>query len=86
MLFNNFFDLAGGFISFGTYIDGITEAENTEGEPFGKTRLAEVVKATAPQGSAEHIKDGIVAALDDFVGDLPPFDDRTFLIIRYQGS
>jgi len=68
------------------YTDGLTEAVNQRQEEFGETRLAEIVQQVAPQRSADEIKDAILRASDEFVGDAPPFDDRTVVVVRYYGE
>ncbi|MGA7615567.1 MAG: SpoIIE family protein phosphatase [Thermoanaerobaculia bacterium] len=62
------------------YSDGITEAENREGEEFGNERLREVI-ATHPGGVAG-IRDAIVRAVDAFAGEVPQYDDQTVVAVR----
>ena len=66
------------------YTDGVSEAENLARDYFGEDRLVEVVKRTAGQ-SAKAVLDEINTAVDIFVGDAPPFDDHTLVIVRYVG-
>jgi sigma-B regulation protein RsbU (phosphoserine phosphatase) len=69
------------------YTDGLTEAENAQGAAFGEDRLAALVQEAASQGyNAQDILDGILAAVDNFVGDAPPFDDLTLVVVRYIGE
>ena len=63
------------------YTDGVTEALNHAGEEFGLERLEQVV-TTHAQGSAEAIVAAIEAAVDAFVGDVPPFDDFTLVVMK----
>jgi sigma-B regulation protein RsbU (phosphoserine phosphatase) len=66
------------------YTDGLTEAENVAGEPFGEARLVEAVRACADR-PASAIKERLIAAVEDFRGAAPPFDDTTLVVIRYTG-
>ncbi|HSD82566.1 MAG TPA: SpoIIE family protein phosphatase, partial [Anaerolineae bacterium] len=63
------------------YTDGVTEALNVEGEEFGVQRLEAVVQAHGT-GSAEEIVAAIEAAVDEFVGNEPPFDDFTLVVLK----
>jgi sigma-B regulation protein RsbU (phosphoserine phosphatase) len=63
------------------YTDGVTEAFNADEEEFGVERLEEVVLAHAAE-SAEDIVAAIEAAVDAFVGDVPPFDDFTLVVLK----
>jgi len=59
----------------------VTEAFNADEEEFGVERLEEVIQAHAA-GSAEDIVAAIEAAVDAFVGDVPPFDDFTLVVLK----
>ncbi len=63
------------------YTDGVTEAYNTAEEEFGVERLEKVALLHARE-SAEDIVEAIKAAVDDFVGDVPPFDDFTLVVLK----
>ena len=63
------------------YSDGITEAENTAEEEFGNGRLEELIRSR-PDASAAEMRDVIAAAVDEFVGDAPQYDDQTLVIAR----
>jgi serine phosphatase RsbU (regulator of sigma subunit) len=60
--------------------DGITEAENAQGEFFGLKRLRELVADTP--ASADEVGHRIIEAVDRFVGDHPQTDDRCVLCIH----
>ena len=62
------------------YTDGITEAQNAQGDFFDEDRLREVVRANLGR-SARDIQDGVIAQVDTFVGDTPQFDDITMLVV-----
>jgi serine phosphatase RsbU (regulator of sigma subunit) len=63
------------------YTDGVTEALNIYGEEFGVERLEQVVRTHAAQ-TAEEIVAAIQAAVDEFVGNEPPFDDFTLVVMK----
>jgi sigma-B regulation protein RsbU (phosphoserine phosphatase) len=63
------------------YSDGITEAENVEGEEFGNEQLEALLAAHASD-SADALRDAIATAVDAFVGDAPQKDDETLVIAR----
>jgi sigma-B regulation protein RsbU (phosphoserine phosphatase) len=69
------------------YTDGLTEAENEQGEAFGDERLADVVRKAARHNlSATDIVNVIGGAVDSFIGNVPPFDDLTIVVVRYTGA
>jgi len=69
------------------YTDGVTEAENVHAEPFGTERLSAIVQASAGLSARTRtIKDRIIDAVEAFMGDAPPFDDTTLVVIRYTGT
>jgi sigma-B regulation protein RsbU (phosphoserine phosphatase) len=65
---------------FVMYSDGVTEAKNEEGAFFGKERLTALLKRA--QGSPEQIGRSIVAGVDGFMGQTPPADDLSLIILR----
>lgn len=68
------------------YSDGITEATNLRNEQFGEDRFLRLVNDLCSSGySAEEIKDGILANLQDFVKDTPQSDDITLVILKCVG-
>lgn len=66
------------------YSDGVVEANGPGDEQFGEERLREVA-STALAGTAEDIRNGILASVRAFTGQASPDDDRTLLVIRYTG-
>jgi sigma-B regulation protein RsbU (phosphoserine phosphatase) len=68
------------------YTDGLTEAQDLDYAEFGPERLAETVKAAARRPDLAGIRDIIVQSIENFVGDAPPNDDRTFVLVRYTGE
>jgi sigma-B regulation protein RsbU (phosphoserine phosphatase) len=66
------------------YTDGVTEAENAAGEQFGEERFLAVVERVGNNAS-QIVVDEILAAVNDFCGPVPPFDDQTLVVVRYNG-
>ncbi|MFO7167706.1 MAG: PP2C family protein-serine/threonine phosphatase [Chloroflexota bacterium] len=68
------------------YTDGVTEAQNRDGEFFGEERLLAAVQASRERG-AEAVQAALLAAVAEFVGEEPQGDDITILVAaREQGS
>jgi serine phosphatase RsbU (regulator of sigma subunit) len=63
------------------FSDGVTDAQDADGNEFGEDRLVEVVRASAGQNLDQTIA-AVFAAIDDFVGSAPQFDDITLLLAR----
>lgn len=63
------------------YTDGLTEAQNAEGEEFGLERLRALFLETAPQG-ADHIRRRLYQQVAEFVGDFPQSDDMTLVVLE----
>ena len=61
------------------YTDGINEAMNSADEEFGIDKLREL---TAIPGDADEVKDRIVKAVLEHVGDAPPFDDMCLVVME----
>jgi len=65
------------------YSDGLTEATDREGVPFGEERVEEALCAAAREGlGARATQMEIVAKLAAFVGDTVPHDDVTVVVVR----
>ncbi len=64
------------------YTDGITEASNSREELFGMERLLKACEAS-PASDSESLLGDIRAAVAEFTGDAPQFDDMTMLSFRY---
>ncbi|MBM3143374.1 MAG: PP2C family protein-serine/threonine phosphatase [Chloroflexi bacterium] len=63
------------------YTDGITEAQNGAGELFKRQALEKVINTNMGR-SAEGLQQAILEALYGFLGDLPPQDDITLMVIK----
>lgn len=66
------------------YTDGLTEAENMSGDFFGEDRLQQAIQA-GHNMQIEALGNYILAQVDEFVGDAPPFDDLTLVLVRFTG-
>lgn len=67
------------------YTDGVSEAEDADGEQFGEERLEEVVRRNASR-TAAGIRDAIVAAVLEWAHERGVSDDLTLLIARKTGT
>jgi serine phosphatase RsbU (regulator of sigma subunit)/PAS domain-containing protein len=63
------------------YTDGVTEAEDMAREQYGLQRLAAVLKAHWA-GSAEAIKQAVIADLKRFIGEQTVYDDITLVVAK----
>ena len=66
------------------YTDGASEAQNTDGELFGRDRIVQALN-TAMDEPPEGILRAVDEAVADFVGEAEQFDDITMLCIEYSG-
>ena len=65
------------------YSDGVTEAQNTAGEFFGRKRLREIVMAHADE-SCSAIHEAIQKDVTTFTEGAPQADDITVLVLEYR--
>jgi serine phosphatase RsbU (regulator of sigma subunit) len=63
------------------YSDGITEAENEDGEFYGLERLCRVVREHWG-GTAEETKDAVIADVHAFIGEQTVYDDITLVVVK----
>jgi serine phosphatase RsbU (regulator of sigma subunit) len=63
--------------------DGIVEAQDEEGEPFGFDKL-EALLAAATDRSPSAIRDTILQAVARHSGSRPADDDRTVMVLRFE--
>jgi sigma-B regulation protein RsbU (phosphoserine phosphatase) len=66
------------------HTDGITEAKDGSGELFGSKRLLASLNGHQ-DGASDEIIGGVLADVEQFVGDSPQFDDITMLCLHYRG-
>ena len=67
------------------YTDGLPEATDGEQRMFGPARMLDALRSRET-GSQKQILEGVAAAVADFVGDAPQFDDLTMLGLTYNGG
>ncbi len=67
------------------FSDGVTEAQNTAGEFFGKKRLREIVALHAEE-SCTAIHDAIQEGVSAFTEGAAQSDDITVLVLEFQGT
>lgn len=63
------------------YTDGVTEAQNSKGEEFGRQRLAEAVRANQALGAREMIA-AVKNVVMEWTEGLGATDDVTFFVIK----
>ncbi len=64
---------------FVMHSDGIYEATNEAGEPFGLDRLTRVLAAA--EGSAAETRDAVLRSVEQFRGSEPQHDDVTIVVV-----
>jgi sigma-B regulation protein RsbU (phosphoserine phosphatase) len=79
----NSVELASGDILL-LYTDGITEATNQQGQPFGQDGLAAFVRESADL-TARELSQRLWRALQEFTGGEPLVDDATVVAVRVTG-
>ena len=67
------------------YTDGVTEAQNTAGEFFGKRRLRVIVSTRASE-SCTAIHDAVQESVASFTEGAKQADDITVLVLEYRGA
>ncbi len=67
------------------FSDGVTEAENPEGEEFGEDRLAEML-AQHREASAEEAVERVLDSVTEFTRSAPAADDVTLVVARMVGG
>ncbi len=71
---------AGGEV-LSVHTDGVTDAQNGEGDFFGAQRLRDVLRSSAGLG-ARGIVSAVIEAVAAFAGETPQTDDMTVLILK----
>jgi serine phosphatase RsbU (regulator of sigma subunit) len=67
------------------YSDGVTEAQDPEGEFYGRKRLREAIEAAPRSGSAE-LHAAIRKSLLEFTRGAEQSDDVTLVVLEYRGN
>ena len=65
------------------YSDGLSEAENGEGEFFDKKGLAEAIRVNSSLGCVSMLK-ALTKAVEEFTEDGTLSDDITIVVLEYQ--
>jgi len=66
------------------YSDGLIEAIDDDGEPFGFDRFERVL-LDAGHLSAEGIKKMLLGSIRKFTRNRPPEDDQTLVVVSFDG-
>ena len=67
------------------YTDGVAEAVNSSVEQFGTERILETLRGIEDEPPKEIVA-AMNAAVKEFVGEVPQFDDVTMLCVEYKGA
>jgi hypothetical protein len=65
------------------YSDGLIEAVDDDGEPFGFERFEQAIRG-AGHGGADDIKKAILQAVKKFTHNRPPEDDQTLVVVAFE--
>jgi hypothetical protein len=65
------------------YSDGLIEALDDDGNPFGFDRFEQVLRACGPK-SAEEIKKTLLQSIRKFTRNRPPEDDQTLVVVSFE--
>ena len=79
-----FFEMDPGDVLF-LYTDGVTDANDLDGEMFRRSRMLEALNNDTG-AAVQDIDAAVRSAISDFVKEAPQFDDTTTLVFRYKGS
>ena len=67
------------------FSDGLTEAQNFRNDLFGESRLTDVAKECSKLAASE-VSEKILGAVRAFVGNAPPSDDMTLMVLCFKGA
>jgi serine phosphatase RsbU (regulator of sigma subunit) len=62
------------------YTDGVTDAQDEHETFFGEERVLEIAQSNLGR-PAQDVRDGLSAAVQEFVGETPQFDDITVMVV-----
>jgi len=68
------------------YTDGVTEAQNEDGELYGNPRLPETLNKLPENASAAELEAAVKADVDTFAENAEQADDITMLVLKYNGK
>ena len=63
------------------YSDGLTDAQNQQGEMFSEERLLAIIRQQAPSGS-DALERKLLKDIKEFTQDTPQTDDITFVVVE----
>jgi len=66
------------------FSDGLSEAENADGEFFEKTALLRVIREH-PGSDCDELRSALEREVMEFIGSEVPADDVTIVVIEYAG-
>lgn len=67
------------------YTDGVTEAKSVSGDRFGTGRMIKILDRNIENDAAATVSD-MKKSIDDFTGNIDPFDDITMMSIIWNGQ
>lgn len=67
------------------YTDGVTEANNSNGEFFGEKRMLDALNLPCEEGMVE-LNSNVKNCIDEFINGATQFDDITMLSLKYNGT
>ncbi len=67
------------------YTDGVPEAKNAAAERFGTDKMLEILNRDTDKDLVSMLAD-MKKEIDDFTGNMDPFDDVTMMALRYLGN
>ncbi len=70
---------------FVLFSDGVPDAQNSEGEMFGLSRLRKVIEANCGR-SSDHLVTAIFEAVADFTAGEKAYDDQTVVVLKVRGD
>jgi len=65
--------------------DGLIEAADAAGEPFGYDSVLRTLQGFPDDVSAADVRNRLLAGVERHVGSQPPGDDRTLMVMRWRG-
>ena len=65
------------------YSDGLIEALNDDGEPFGFERFEGVILSRGAKG-ADVLKQALLESVKSFTRNRPPEDDQTLVVVSFE--
>ena len=73
-------DTLGAIAALLLFTDGVLDAQSPREERFGAAQMLDIAQAD-PGRSAQNLQADLLAGLQEFVGDMPQFDDITLMTV-----